>query len=233
MTERLPIEDQIAQGRKFNRLTPLHIVRREAVTLADGSPGKSKVYVEFLCDCGNTYTTVWSVVQQGSTQSCGCWRRERVSVQQTTHGHTRGGRKSPEWSTWSTMIQRCTDPASTSYPNYGAKGIRVCDRWLDSFGNFLADMGPKPDPHYSIERKDSAEGYTPENCIWADIITQANNRSTNVHVEWEGQTYTVAQLARHLGREDSIRDFQRRLRKGWSIDRTVNQPIKRLPRSKS
>ena len=84
-----------------------------------------------------------------------------------------------EFRTWQTMIQRCYNPKDISFKNYGARGIKVCKRWLYSFENFYADMGPKPiaKPHFiSIERKDNKKGYYPKNCCWATAKQQANNR---------------------------------------------------------
>ena len=86
----------------------------------------------------------------------------------------------PEYGPWREMRKRCLNPQAYRYPNYGGRGIRICERW-DSFANFLADMGPRPSLRHSIERVDNDGNYEPSNCVWADQRTQCRNkRSTKL-----------------------------------------------------
>lgn len=96
---------------------------------------------------------------------------------------------SGEYRSWQMAKNRCHNPKGKDYQHYSSRGITVCDRWRDSFDNFMDDMGPKPFPEASLERKDGTLGYCPENCIWADRTTQARNRSNVVCIRgfktWE------------------------------------------------
>lgn len=107
--------------------------------------------------------------------------------------------KSPEYNTWCNIKQRCYLVACDQYPNYGARGIEVCDRWLNSFSNFLSDMGRRPGVGYSIERVDVNRDYEPSNCLWATMKEQQNNRRNNIRIDMNGKTMTLAQWCDELG----------------------------------
>ncbi len=110
-----------------------------------------------------------------------------------------GGYYTDEYRSWRSMIQRCTNPNNDAYGRYGGAGIRICDRWRHSFPNFLADMGPRPNRDYCIERINNSDGYYPENCRWATMKDQSNNRRTNRLIEHNGLVLTVAQWGARIG----------------------------------
>ena len=116
----------------------------------------------------------------------------------TTHGHRRTHVGSPTYRSWATMIQRCTNPRVTSFPNYGARGIKVCRRWR-AFKNFLADMGERPDGT-TLDRFPNNDGdYAPGNCRWATKQQQAENSRKSRQITFKGETHGVREWARRLG----------------------------------
>ena len=115
------------------------------------------------CDCGNQARVTGHHLRKGHTRSCGCIV--------TKHGHAKRGHHSGEYRSWASMRLRCTTPSVRGWKYYGGRGIKVCKRW-DDFGNFLADMGPKPTSKHSIDRIDSDGDYGPNNCRWATAIEQ-------------------------------------------------------------
>src|SRR5215208_719069 len=129
------------------------------------------------CDCGNR-TTVrgCNLAKQKPTKSCGCHRREEIGDRTRKHGEGNVFRTvTTEYRTWQSLKGRCLNPNNHSYLDYGGRGISVCDRWLSSYENFLADMGRKPGAGYSIDRIDNNGNYEPSNCRWASNSTQVRN----------------------------------------------------------
>ena len=105
------------------------------------------------------------------------------------------GRHTKEYSIWRKIKQRCHNSRYINYSNYGGRGITVCQRWENSFENFLEDMGKIPTDKHSIDRKDNNGNYEPGNCRWANHIEQANNKRSNHRIEINGEILTVAQAA--------------------------------------
>jgi DNA-binding XRE family transcriptional regulator len=97
------------------------------------------------------------------------------------------------------MVQRCTNPKRSCYERYGGKGVRVCERWLRSVADFVADVGPRPSPKHTVDRIDNDGNYEPGNVRWATVWEQNNNRCSNKRVELNGRTMTIAEWAREIG----------------------------------
>lgn len=126
-----------------------------------------------------------------------------------------------EYRSWCHMKTRCYNSAIEAYPNYGGRGIKVCDRWRNSFTNFLADMGPKPSPKHSLDREDNHGNYEPGNCKWSTRAEQSNNRRNNQYITAFGQTKNIAQWSRDL--DIDIRNISRRLQKGYPPEDCLSQ----------
>jgi len=128
-----------------------------------------------VCDCGNVCIVDGHDLRTGHTLSCGCVQIERARIAAQTHGEkpTKGGTR--EYRAWHYMKTRCLNPHATAYPWYGARGITVCARWVESFEAFLADMGRCP-PGYELDRINNDGNYEPGNCRWTTKIVNSNNR---------------------------------------------------------
>jgi hypothetical protein len=143
--------------------------------------GDGRVVWRCRCDCGAEAAVSSAHLRNGGTQSCGCLQAESaVKNGLTTLKHGEAGndkkRMSREYRAWLNMKERCYNPNNNRFKHYGGRGIRVCDRWLNSYPVFLADMGRRPSPQHSIDRVNNDGLYTPENCRWATVVEQRKNQ---------------------------------------------------------
>lgn len=160
------ITDEIV-GQRFGKL----VVERFSHFYITPSSGKKEKRWLCRCDCGGHTVTAKRKLKSGHTTSCGCYRDSVMKVKCPTHGMT----KTPEYISWLAIKARCYNKNEKCYENYGGRGIKVCERWLESFENFYADMGPRPEG-MSLERKNVDGDYEPSNCEWATATVQSFNR---------------------------------------------------------
>ncbi len=139
------------------------------------------------------------------------------------HGHTYRGKVSRAYKTWMGLRSRCEYKRHPQYHNYGARGIRVCDRWRQ-FENFLADMGEPPEG-MSIDRINNDGDYSPDNCRWATIVEQRRNTRINVLLTFRGKEQCVAAWAEEVGL--SRKTLQTRLRRGWPVERALFKVVRK------
>ncbi len=173
------------------------------------------------CTCGSPPKHFYGAdLRRGFVQSCGCYNIEKIKERSTVHGRT----NTREYRIWSNMITRCTNENAPQYGLYGARGIRVCARWQESFESFFSDMGLAPTIKHSIDRIDGTAGYEPGNCRWATPREQAQNQSTNRKYSWKGEMLCVQEIARRVGipRER----ITGRLNAGWSIEEAIAEPAR-------
>lgn len=176
----------------------------------------NKGFCECLCRCGNTLTVkFWKLTGVGGhrvLESCGCLKGTKT--EQDTY------------KIWAGMKRRCTQPNSDAYKNYGGRGIKVCERWFNSFPAFLMDMGSRPSTKHSIDRIDNNGDYTPTNCRWATQKEQSNNKRTNRMIEIDGKTQTLTQWCEEYQIKYST--VENRLRRcNWAIKEALITPVKK------
>lgn len=148
-------------GKRYGRLL---VLGREA----NASRGQARWLC--LCDCGEKTVVRGGDLRFLKFKSCGCLARDRASEANTTHGMS----ETRIYRVWAGMIQRCANPHSRYYKNYGGRGIKICEKWFD-FAEFMKDMGPRPQG-LSLDRIDNAGNYEPGNCRWATRSQQNYNR---------------------------------------------------------
>lgn len=175
-----------------------------------------------LCDptlggCGTQCEVLAGSLLNGRTQSCGCLLRDIVKTTNKTHGHSYSG----TYSSYNAMKQRCTNPNNRAFHNYGGRGIRVCERWLNSFDDFLADMGTRPDGEYEIDRIDNSKDYEPGNCRWVTRSAQSRNNRRTRMLTHGGRTQCMSDWSAETG--VPIPTIHRRLKVGWSVDRALSR----------
>lgn len=157
---------------------------------------------------------------------------QTIAISQSPVKPRRGGRwkhghyKSREYTTWISMKSRCLNPNEKSFKDYGGRGIKICERWLDSFENFFADMGRRP-PGMTLDRKDANGNYEPGNCKWSTSIEQKNNMRRNINLTFEGQTMTAMEWSRVVG--VSCRTLYHRILAGWPVEKILATAPKRHP----
>lgn len=166
-----------------------------------------KIVWNCVCECGNTKQV--KATNLPKLKSCGC-----LNHSWSIHGMV----GTPEYRAWKHLRGRCNTPTDNKYLDYGGRGIKVCERW-NTFAHFLADMGLRPSPHHSVERKDVNGDYCPDNCIWADAKTQSNNRRKSIRLTYQGKTQTLAQWSDEYGIKRMTAWY--RYKKGYPMERIL------------
>lgn len=175
-----------------------------------------------ICACGSRFTTAGTALRSGRSIACAeCAKNSKI---QSAVKHR--DIVSPEYIAYNAMKARCYYQKNKRYERYGGRGIFVCDRWLDSYENFLEDMGRKPSPSHSLERIDFNGIYEPSNCVWATLEQQANNRSNNTIIEINGRKQNISQWSKETGVNRTV--ILRRINRGLSGEALIEKSKKIL-----
>lgn len=188
-TEKIPYDRfKDITGQTFGRLTALYRV---------GKNKQNNAVWHCKCQCGNETDVSLPALQNGKSLSCGCLKKEKLIERNTKHGLT----KTRIYKEWKAIKDRCYRPTHEYYEYYGGKGIQVCEEWKNNFDNFYEwaiNNGYQDD--LTIDRKDNTKNYCPENCRWVTSKEQANNRTNNVVVNYNGVWLSINEVASILGK---------------------------------
>ena len=202
-------------GTRYGRLVVVSCYLRDCGTYR-------KTSVRCRCDCGHDVDVFLNSLRRlkNPTTSCGCFQRQRVSDTFTTHGES----KTPLYRVWATMISRCHNPSVKSFADYGANGIAVCQDWRKYFALFSSWANAHGYASgLEIDRIDYTGNYCPENCRWVSRKTNANNKSSNRYLTFDGKTLTVTQWSELVGIPRTC--ILARLNRGWPLDQALSLPV--------
>jgi hypothetical protein len=181
---------------------------------------KSNQFWLFKCDCGNKKISRLYDVKNGKINSCGCLHKKQLAERNKSNSK-HGYFGTPTYESWASIIERCCNLNSFNYQSYGAKGITMCQKWRESFEEFLKDMGERPEG-FSIDRIDVYGNYEPDNCRWASAKTQANNRTNNRKINFNNQNLNLSEWSDITGIKPST--ISKRIDKyGWSIEEALTR----------
>lgn len=217
-------------GERFGNLT---VIERGEVTASPS--GARRTHWLCKCDCGNYKEVVSLDLRKGHTQSCGCLHNKLFGEISRRTWTTHAGSKDRLFSIWHDMNGRCKNKNHSQFKNYGGRGIKVCDRWANSYENFREDaLNAGYDEtakrgECTIDRIDVNGDYAPNNVRWVSTKIQNNNTRRNHMITYKGKTQTLAQWAEEIGIKDST--LLERLRRGWSIENAIEKPLGYRPRT--
>lgn len=198
-------------GQRFGRLT---VLERSGAYRSK----KGQIQTRWLCrcDCGNNTVVHGASLKKGATRSCGCIRTET----HTKHGHSR----TRLYCIWRAMRHRCEDENNIGYRVYGAEGKFVCEEWKEFQSFYDWAMANGYADNLTIERKDGSRGYSPDNCRWATMEEQQNNRRNNRIITYNGETHTLAQWSKIKNIKQAT--IASRLNRGWSVEKALTTKTK-------
>lgn len=209
---------------KFIDMTGQTVGRLKVIRRADDYVGLNYRAAQWECKCSCPQHTKVVVrgtqLRNGHTNSCGCYHADVVSLANTSHGDTTESGVKRLYSIWAHMIDRCENPNSSGFEDYGGRGIEVCDEWHDyavfkawALNNGYSDT-------LSIDRIEVNGNYEPGNCRWANSEQQANNTRRNRMLTLNGETHTMAEWSRILS--IPYNRINARIHRGWSVERALS-----------
>lgn len=173
-----------------------------------------------MCDCGTKAFVNAHSLTSGKSKSCGCYNSERHVEICGNNFRTHGESKSRLYQIYCGIKKRCYNPHATNYKDYGARGITMCDEWLNDWSAFRDwSLSNGYNDSLSIDRIDVNGNYDPQNCRWVTCVAQANNRRTSRWITYKDETHTVAEWARLL--DIPYKRLHKKLYRGMTLSEII------------
>lgn len=202
-------------GQKYNRLTITSFSHRKG----------HHYFWNCKCDCGNESVVNIRSLKTGTTKSCGCWNKETRALRNTTHGM----KDARIYHIHENMKQRCLNPKNDHYKDYGGRGIKICEEWLQFEAFYAWAQISGYEESLTIDRKNNNGNYCPENCRWVSQKEQTKNKRSNVMLTLKGKTQCLAVWADDL--EINYSTLRARKKNGWSDEKTLTIPVQKHQRT--
>lgn len=200
-------------GKRFGHLVVLNYAK----------PRNKKTFWLCKCDCGNIKEIEGDSLTRGRIVSCGCSLKK---CGEESHSYKHGLTHKRIMRIWTNMKSRCYNPKDKAYKNYGARGIRICEEWLNdvaAFWKWSKEHGYADD--LTIDRINVNGNYEPSNCRWVDRKTQCNNQRNNHYIDYKGEMLTISQIAEKIGIPRTV--INNRLYSGWDEQKAINTPYRK------
>lgn len=204
-------------GCKFSRWTVI-----EKVESTKETNGRTRRVWKCKCECGTVKNVLERTLVSGRSKSCGCLRKERMAEGAREKNKTHGMTDTRLYRIHRHMINRCCNQNDISYTHYGGRGIKVCDEWMKFSCFYEWAMQNGYDDFLSIDRIDVNGDYCPNNCRWASLDEQANNKSTTKYFTYQGETKSIGQWAKQY--DVPYKRLWKRLHNGWDIESALFTP---------
>lgn len=226
-TKETKVSDSIKRSHRFKDLTGQRFNKLKVIELSFIK--NKRAYWKCQCDCGNIRIVNAGHLKNGHTKSCGCLKGCKEGNENPSYRH--GLRHSKLYQTWVNMKTRCYNSNNKTYKNYGGRGIKICEEWLNkengfiNFYNWAIENGYKEG--LTIDRIDVNGDYKPNNCRWANWKKQQNNRGNNFKITYNNKTHTLQEWSEILPIEISSSTLRNRITKKWDIEKAFTTPVDR------
>jgi len=211
-------------GSKFVDITGMTFNYLTVVGIGPKKHGRRDTQWICECRCGTTTVAESHELKSGHKKSCGCYNLKKIKERNTKHGYAQRENCHPDYSVWRGMINRCHGYSKMSKA-YKDRGIKVCDRWRESFGDFIQDLGCRPSPEHTLDRIDVNGNYTPENCRWATNQEQAYNKTNTRIIEFNGKSMNILEWSKETSIPTEV--ISSRVDKRWSPQKILTTPVRK------